>query len=255
MLEVAGDIIEREDTAPECADGEHVDGWIVGQCAHLRVRQSRAERPPVRESATRVAVGDGDRALGIGDVVEAADDERVDAVGGDEFERRRPDDVGRQQISREIGKGAALVPGAEKVGVVGHEISVLRARIEHDAGRCAASGRRVARDRNERVLCCRGALRQAERPRHKHVRIVTRAIRDLQCYPAIAGRAELRQREINRSRGRILGSCQRVLSDVHTGAAKRHAGRVDMVVHPLTAEPGIGAAPSTTSVHSPWVAI
>src|SRR4029453_17010359 len=109
-------------------------GWIVGQRTDLRVRQSRAERPPVRESAGRIAVGDGDRALRVGDVVEAADDERVDTVVGDEFERRGPDDAGRQ-IGPEIGKGCALVRGAEKIRVVGYEVAELRSRIEHDPWR------------------------------------------------------------------------------------------------------------------------
>ena len=234
LREVAGDVVEGPHAAAECADGEHVDGRIVEQRTDLRVRQPRAECPPIHENSGRVAVGDGDRALRIGDVVEAADDERVDSIVRDEFEHRGPDDMDRQQIGREIGKRCALVPGAEQVGVVGHEVPVLRARIEHDVGRLEASSQCVVRPRNERTGS-RGALRHAERTHYNHVRIVTRAIRDLYSIPSIGSRAEIRQREIDRSRGRVLGSGQRVLSDVHVGAAKRHASRVDTVVHPTGA--------------------
>jgi hypothetical protein len=94
LREVTGDVIEREHTAAERADGKHVDGWIVGQRTDLRVRQSRAEGPPVRERAGRIAVGDGDRALRVGDVVEAADEERVYAIVGNELECRGPDNAG-----------------------------------------------------------------------------------------------------------------------------------------------------------------
>ena len=108
------------------------------------------------------------------------DQQRIHAIVGNEFERRGPDDAGRQ-VGGESGKARALVGGAEQIGVVGHEIAQLRARIEHDAGRRAASGHCVAGHFHEGGGGCRGALPQ-ERPvgaRHEHVRVVARAIGDL----------------------------------------------------------------------------
>src|SRR5207245_11441265 len=86
LREVASHVVKGEDAAAKGANRKHVNGWIIEECIDLRVWQSRSEWPPVRENADCVAVGNGDRALRIGERVEAADEEGIDAIVGNEVE-------------------------------------------------------------------------------------------------------------------------------------------------------------------------
>ena len=130
--------------------------------------------------AGRVAVGDGDRALRIGDVVEAADDERVYAIVGNEFERRGPDDPCRQ-IGGEIGKDRALVRGAEQIACYRPRniaaASVDRARCRSVRG--LRPPRRRAPEQANRPLPSCSAKMPGGGARDQHVRIVARTIGDL----------------------------------------------------------------------------
>src|SRR5262249_58838089 len=100
---VEGEVVKGERATAKGADRKDVNCRIIEECIDLRVGQSCSKWPPVRENADCVAVGNGDRALRIGDVVEAADEERVYAIVGNEFERGWSDDAGRQ-IGGEIGE-------------------------------------------------------------------------------------------------------------------------------------------------------
>ena len=143
-----------------------------------------------------------------------------------------------------------MIRRTEKVRVIGHKVSELRPWIEHHAGRRNASCYCIGRHWNKRVCCGRRALEEscpAHGPSDQHIWIVARAIGD-RSHRHAHRRAEIGQREIDCIRSRALRSGQRVLRDVDIGAAKRHPGRVDAVVHPLTREiGGLGTSDGSTA--------
>jgi hypothetical protein len=124
LREVAGDVVKGEDAAAKGADRKNIDRGIVSECTDLAVRQPRPKRSPVGEIADRIAVGRRNRALRIGHIVETAREQRIHAIIGNKFERRWSDNA-RWQVACQICDRCTLIRCAEKVCIIGYEISQL----------------------------------------------------------------------------------------------------------------------------------